>query len=202
MEDLKKFLNVIVPSGKVWDIAKSLIISEEIARVQARRIADELAKKLREIPVSFEIPRPHPSTIDFKNYPISERRDLINEYGIGMLEELVIIAETSNFGCDVFVDGKPLYEGAFENYHEISQFVKTAVAMKRVEEGNYVLNFYDIPFLFNLRVRVYALQDTVTFKRIYGKWHVLKYRKEVLQLPEVKKILEKITPRFFISPKI
>jgi len=202
MENLKKFLDVVLPSGREWDIAKSLIISEEIARIQARKIADELVKKLREIPVSFEIPRPHPSTIDFKDYPISEKRSIINEYGIGILKELVIVAETSSFGCDVFVDGKPLYQGSFESYSEISQFVKTAVAMKREEEGNYVLNFYDVPFLFNLKVNVYALQDTVTFKRIYGKWHVLKYRKEVLQLPEVKKILEKIAPRFFTSAKV
>ncbi|RLG71348.1 MAG: hypothetical protein DRO23_12155 [Thermoprotei archaeon] len=194
MIDLRKFLDKILPSGKAWDMAKDLIIAEEISRIQARRIADELLGKLKEIPVTFEIPRPHPRTIDYSNYPIDRKRLLIDERGIGVLEEFVIVSGTKSYGCDLIVDGRALFFGSFDKYSEISQFTKTAVAIKREEEKNYTLTFYNVPFLFSLKLYVYSLAGTVSFKRIYGKWHVLKFRKELLQLPEIKKELEKYLP--------
>lgn len=192
MEELRRFFRRVFPEGDVWDVAASIVAAEEMARVQARKVADYLAESLRKITFSFEAPRPYPDKIDYSDFPVSGKTTVIDVDGSGLLEELQLIATSRNFGCDIYVAGRVIHEGSFEKYLEITQASREVSAVEFVEEGICSLSFRGIPFVYGLKCDVYSTSGTITFKRVYGRWYVLKFEKELVKLPNVQKVLERL----------
>jgi hypothetical protein len=124
--------------------ALALAIAEENARIVAERLAGKI-----QVQVS---PSPPTASKTVKLRDINLPKTLIDEAGCGVLRELVIRSESSNYVLTVYVDGFPLYNNSYSWFQEVSQVVEGIDAFHDDESNLYVLRLSNIHFTENLKI--------------------------------------------------
>ena len=151
-------------------------IDRLVENIVARIIAEQQSKR-EKIIVSGATPvRAKKTTtkgLDRKDFSMSkgEVEDLLLVKGSsGVLNNLVIKANSNNFELNVISDDAVVYSGSFNDYDEISELTEGMDAYLDTN-GKYNIAITGVKFSYFLHVYIVAL-DSVTFDRIYINYEV------------------------------
>jgi hypothetical protein len=98
----------------------------------------------------------------------------LNLSGIGVVQELLIVASQSTFRVDVIVDGVTVWSKSYTDASNLTDIIPTMSAFQR-EDGKYIYYLSLIPFKSSIQVSIVNLDTSnpITLDYIYAKYEVV-----------------------------
>jgi len=126
-------------------LAIGIALSEELGREIARGVRVEVVEKV--------VQRPAGTTRIIKLRDVEIPGTIVDELGVGVLEELVITSKIDYYGVLVEVDGELLVEAPYSWFSSISQHSEWVDAFK--DNDVYVLRLSKVFFSKHIRISVF-----------------------------------------------